>query len=174
MKHLSVTRPVCLLLAAVLVLALGTVGCGESAGPLGTTGGQQTTTGQESTTTAPGKTTTEPGGTTATTSAGPYLPIGGAPIEQLTPEQRVGAYPLFEWTAVPDAAFYILLVFDTTGGAFWAWEGTATSVYLGGLDQPPTPGSMGPALDGPMTWAVIAFDAGNNLIASSAQRPITP
>ena len=105
---------------------------------------------------------------------GSLLLIGGTPIEQLTPDQGVGTYPLFEWTAVPGAARYLLFVFDADGVMFWAWEGTATSVYLGGLDQPPTPGGMGPALDVPMSWAVIAFDAGGNLVAGSPTRPIAP
>jgi hypothetical protein len=174
MKPLPVTRPVSLLLSSILALALGTPGCSDSAGPFETTTGQATTTGQESTTTGPAQTTTQAGGTTSTVPAAQFLPIGGTPIEQLTPEQGVSAYPLFEWTAVPDAARYLLFVFDTNGVMYWAWDGTATSVYLGGLDQPPTPGSMGPTLDGPMAWAVIAFDVGENLIASSTQRPITP
>ena len=114
------------------------------------------------------------GGTTTAASGEPFLPIAGPAIDQLTPEQGVGAYPLFEWSAVPDAARYLLFVFDTNGVTYWAWDGTATSVYLGGLYQPPTPGSMGPVLDGPMSWAVIAFDAGGTLLASSATKPIVP
>jgi hypothetical protein len=161
MKQLTVSRSVCLLLSAA-ALALGAFGCSASTGTF------------ESTTGAPAGTTTEPAGTTATIPAGPFLLGGGTAIEQLTPEQGVGAYPRFEWTAVPGAARYMLFVFDTNGAMFWAWEGSAASVYLGGLDQPPTPGSMGPALDGPMSWAVGAFDAGGTLIAGSSARPIAP
>ena len=168
MKPLSVVRPTCVLLSAALAVGLGTTGCSSSSGSFPTIGGQESTTG------APVGTTTEPGGTGATVPAGPYLLIGGPPLELLTPEQGAGAYPRFEWTAVPSAAHYMLFVFDTDGVMFWAWAGDATSVYLGGLDRPPTPGSMGPALDGPMSWAVIAFDAGQNLIASSVTRPIAP
>jgi hypothetical protein len=165
-KHLNASRPACLLLAATL--ALGAAGCGESAGSPETTGEQPTTTS------ASAETTTTAAGTSTSVSPGQFLLIGGTPIGQLTPEQGVGAYPLFEWTAVPGAARYMLFVFDVDGVMFWAWEGTATSVYLGGLDQPPTPGSMGPALDVPMSWAVVAFDAGDNLVAGSATRPIAP
>jgi len=171
-KHSSASRPACLLLAATL--ALGTAGCSESAESPETTGEQPTATGEQTTTSAPAETTTTLAGTSTNASAGQFLLIGGTPIGQLTPEQGVGAYPLFEWTAVPGAARYMLFVFDADGVMFWAWEGTATSVYLGGLDQPPTPGSMGPALDVPMSWAVIAFDAGGNLVAGSPTRPIAP
>ena len=172
MKYLTVSRAVCLLL--VVALALGAAGCGESARPPGTTGEQPTTSGQETTTSTPAESTTTSGGTSLAVPTGQFLLIGGTPIEQLTPDQGVGTYPLFEWTAVPGAARYLLFVFDADGVMFWAWEGTGTSVYLGGLDQPPTPGSMGPALDVPMSWAVIAFDAGGNLIAGSPTRPIAP
>ena len=170
MRHVTLPRWA-RLLAAATALALGTIGCGDSAGPFDTAGGQPSTTGAGATTSTAGATT---GSTRGTVASGQYLPIGGIPIELLTPEQGAGAYPLFEWTAVPDAAFYLLFVFDTDGVTYWAWDGTATSVYLGGLDQPPTPGSMGPVLDAPMSWAVIAFDAADNLIASSAERPIAP
>jgi hypothetical protein len=166
-KQLLARRPVCPILV-VGALALATLGCSAPDGP---TTSSESTVGQESTTSLPGETTTEPAGTTP---GGQFLLIGGTAIEQLTPEQGVGAYPLFEWTAVQGAARYMLFVFDTNGVMFWGWEGTATSVYLGGLDQPPTPGSMGPALDGPMSWAVIAYDAGGSLIASSAKRPVSP
>lgn len=172
MKHLTTSRAVCLLLA--VALTLGATGCGESARPPGTTGEQQTATGEQTTTSAPAETTTTLAGTNTSASEGQFLLIGGTPIEQLTPEQGVGAYPLFEWTVVPGAARYLLFVFDADGVMFWAWEGSATSVYLGGLDQPPTPGSMGPALDVPMSWAVIAFDAGGNLVAGSPTRTIAP
>jgi hypothetical protein len=171
MNHL--TRRL-VLLGAAGALVLGTIGCGDSAGPFDTAAGQPTTTGQATTTSTTGAATETTGQTDTTGTGGQYLPIGGTPIEQLTPEQGAGAYPFFEWAAVPEAAFSLLFVFDTNGVTYWAWEGTATSVYLGGLDQPPTPGSMGPVLDAPMTWAVIAFDATDNLIASSAARPIAP
>ena len=103
-----------------------------------------------------------------------FLTIPGASIALLTPETGVGPSPRFEWNAVPGAARYLLFVFDTNGQMFWGWDGTATSVYLGGLDNPPTPGTMGPVLDAPMTWAVIAYDAAGKLIASSPTRPIAP
>lgn len=159
------------LLAAAAVLALGTIGCSDSAGPFSTAAGQTSTTRQGATTSTAGGTTENSG---ETLPSGQYLPIGGTPIEQLTPEQGAGAYPIFEWAAVPDTAYYLLFVFDTNGIMYWAWEGTATSIYLGGLDQPPVPGSMGPVLDAPMTWAVVAFDSAGNPIASSAERPISP
>jgi len=173
MRHLTLPRSA-RLLAATAALALGTLGCGDSVGPFDTLGGQTSTTGQADTTSTDGATTESTWQTGTTGTGGQYLPIGGTPIELLIPEQGAGAYPLFEWSAVPDAAFYLLFVFDTNGVTYWAWEGTTTSVYLGGLDQPPTPGSMGPVLDVPMTWAVIAFDGDENLIASSAERPIAP
>lgn len=168
MKHLTRARP---LLVAAAALVLGTMGCGDSAEPFDPAGGQPTATAPGATTSTAAATT---GSTGETAPSGQYLPIGGTPIEQLTPESGAGAYPLFEWAAVPDAAFYLLFVFDASGVTYWAWEGMATSVYLGGLDQPPTPGSMGPVLDAPMTWAVVAFDAAENLIASSAKRAIAP
>lgn len=172
MKHHYVSRWCCLLLSAALVL--GAAGCGQSTEPSATTTQGSSTTGPESSSSAPAETTTQPTVTTAAGPAGQFQLVGGAPIELLTPEQGVGAYPLFEWTAVPDAARYLLFVFEADEVMYWAWEGTGTSVYLGGLDQPPTPGSMGPVLDVPMTWAVIALDGGGNLIAGSPTRSITP
>ena len=120
---------------------------------------------------AAGQATAAPGGRTP---SGPFLPIPGPAIGLLTPEQGVGPLPRFEWTPVTGAARYLLFVFDTSGQMYWGWEGTATSVYLGGLDRPPTPGRMGPTLDAPMSWAVVAYDAGGHLVASSPRRPIVP
>ena len=37
------------------------------------------------------------------------------------------------------AARYLLYVFHADGGAYWAWEGTATEIYLGGFDTEPDP-----------------------------------
>jgi hypothetical protein len=97
-----------------------------------------------------------------------------AEIVQLTPTEGAGAFPLFEWEAVDGAVTYVLLVFDTeNGSAYWAWEGEATSIYLGGAEVPLEDAS-GPVLLRPMSWSVLAFDAEGALVGVSAVRAIAP
>jgi len=68
---------------------------------------------------AAGQATAAPGGPTP---SGPFLPIPGPAIGQLTPEQGAPPLPRFEWTPVTGAARYLLFVFDASGQMYWGWE----------------------------------------------------
>ena len=68
----------------------------------------------------------------------------------------------------------MLYVFHADGGAYWAWEGDATQVMLGGFDAPPSDSADGPRLTEPMRWAVLAVDADDHFIASSPLRDVAP
>jgi hypothetical protein len=104
-----------------------------------------------------------------------FAPFAGLEsIELLTPTQGAGTKPLFEWSPVEGAARYALLVYFPDGEPYWAWTGAETSVYLGGGHEAPPEDAAGPSLVEGMSWAVLAFDGENNLIASSATRPIAP
>ncbi len=73
-----------------------------------------------------------------------------------------------------DATRYTLLLLETDGKPYWAWEGAETSVYLGGGSEPPPEDSAGPILLRPMQWYVLAFDADGKIIAYSEKQPIAP
>ena len=105
----------------------------------------------------------------------PFVPFSGLEtIELLTPASGVGQKPNFEWSAVDGAASYTLFVNFSDGQPYWTWSGEATSIYLGGYDSPPPADAAGPILLDGMSWAVIAFNAEANVIASSNLRPISP
>ncbi len=105
----------------------------------------------------------------------PYLPFSGlTSIELLTPANGAGEKPLFEWAAVEGAARYSLILQFTDGQPYWAWSGSQTSVYLGGTHSPPAAEAAGPALQPGMAWAVLAFDAQQNIIAASQLQAISP
>ena len=103
------------------------------------------------------------------------LPVPGiTEITLTTAESGVGSKPLFAWEPLPAAATYQLVVYDADGRAYWAWEGSATSVYLGGGDTPPPENSSGPMLGEGMSWAVLAFDDAGAPIGTSVIRSISP
>jgi hypothetical protein len=105
----------------------------------------------------------------------PFLPFSGLEqIELLTPTSGVGEKPLFEWSAAPGASSYALFLYFSDGNPYWAWSGESTSIYLGGYASAPPADAAGPILVDGMTWAVIAFDASENVIASSEKQPISP
>lgn len=95
-------------------------------------------------------------------------------VKLLTPVDGAGEKPLFAWEAVSGAGYYQLVVFDEAGKPYWAWEGNGTQIHLGGTqDQPPLE-SSGPVIESGYSWAVIAYDAQGNVLASSDVRPISP
>jgi hypothetical protein len=69
---------------------------------------------------------------------------------------------------------YTLVLYTTDRKPYWAWDGTASSVYLGGSDTAPRDDSAGPVLSTGMSWAVMAFDGDDQLIGCSVLRPISP
>jgi hypothetical protein len=95
-------------------------------------------------------------------------------ITLTTPEEGAGVKPQFAWEPVDGAARYTLVLYTAGGDPYWAWDGAATSVYLGGSDTEPREDSAGPVLSPGMSWAVMAFDGDNRLIGSSVLRPISP
>lgn len=105
----------------------------------------------------------------------PYLPFKGVPaIELLTPASGAGERPLLEWAAVEGAARYSLIVQSSDGQPYWAWSGRQTSVYLGGTHSLPSAEAAGPTLQPGMVWAVLAFDAQQQIIAASLLQSISP
>jgi hypothetical protein len=108
----------------------------------------------------------------------PAQPLLAAPglgsIKLLTPLEGGGIRPLLAWDAVPGAERYQLLVFDEADQSYWAWEGGKTQVYMGGTEAQPAEDASGPSITAGYTWAVVAYDAAGNILASSGTRPISP
>jgi hypothetical protein len=108
-------------------------------------------------------------------SGAPVLDIAGVgEVELLTPAEGVGIKPLFEWAAVEGVQRYLLILRDANGETYWAWNGSATSIYLGGVSEQPSDDAEGPRLEAGMAWAVFALDSEGEVIASSELRPISP
>ena len=161
MKH---TRP----MIALVVLFFMVVACGRSAGgnesnpmtgPTLESGGQA-----ESPTKAP----TEVLGELFLSASG----IGR--INLLTDVQSAGEKPLFKWEPVSGTDRYQLMVFDEAGEPYWAWEGAQTQVYMGGSESQPPADSSGPSVGAGYSWAVVAYDASGQILASSEIKPISP
>jgi hypothetical protein len=89
-------------------------------------------------------------------------------------EHGAGTAPTFRWTAVPGAARYQLFVRDAQGRPIWAWEGTDTSVRLGGLSIDLPAAAPGPRLTPGATWLVLALGADGKVRAVSEVRPASP
>ncbi|NOH12362.1 MAG: hypothetical protein HND51_12015 [Chloroflexi bacterium] len=108
-------------------------------------------------------------------SSGLFFDLDGIEeIEILTPTEGVGLKPLFEWRPVTGATNYLLVLQDALEQTYWTWRGSSTSIYLGGVATAPPEDAAGPVLQTDMTWAVVALDAGDNVIASSRLRSISP
>ena len=162
--------------ALILVLALAAAACSatspedatsppreESTSPTATIVGESTSTS-----------TTTLDTTTTTTVIDEELFLEGLDvpeIEQLTPRSGGGHRPLLEWVPVAGSASYELTFFDQEGFLYWAWTGTETSVYLGGVSAPD--GTPGPAALEGMSWAVVALDQAGSVIAQSKVRSIS-
>lgn len=82
-------------------------------------------------------------------------------IGPLTAE--VGSVPTFEWSPVDGAALYRLAVLGPAG-PIWAWEGSATSINLGGLSGDRPKEMPGPVVLAGTSWSVVALgDSGEVL-----------
>jgi len=158
------------LLVAVGVLLLTTAcstgdGGAEPAPPTtATTATAQSSTVQKATT------------TTTTTSIAPQnepLLVGADPVIQLTPTEGVGVRPNLDWEAVEGADSYFLVVKDDAGVPYWAWDGSETSVPLGGAAFPEDYGN-GPTIGPGYTWSVSAYAADGTFLAISGDRPVSP
>jgi hypothetical protein len=94
-------------------------------------------------------------------------------IDLLTSEAGGGVRPQLVWEPIDQAFFYNVVVLDPTGRGYWGWEGTVTSVHVGG-EPVITEGLSGPSVISGMTWQVAAYDSELNLIALSHMQPIAP
>ena len=152
----------------LLVAAACSTGDGDAeSAPSATaaTAAASSSTGQQATTT-----------TTTTTSVAPQnepLLVGAAPVIQLTPTEGVGPRPTLDWEAVEGAGSYFLVVKDDAGEAYWAWEGSETSIPLGGAEFPEDYGN-GPTIGPGYTWSVSAYTSDGTLLAISGDRPVSP
>jgi hypothetical protein len=80
-----------------------------------------------------------------------------------------GPAPVFAWDAVDGAATYRLSVLGPDGPR-WAWEGDATSIRYGGVED----GQAGPAIVAGSWWSVSAMDPSGELVAASVLRRVSP
>lgn len=102
-------------------------------------------------------------------------PAGVAEVRLVGPaEHGAGSAPTFRWMAVPDATRYQLFVRDAQGRPIWAWEGTDTSVRLGGLSIDLPAGAPGPRLTPGATWLVLALGPDGKVRAISEVRSANP
>lgn len=99
--------------------------------------------------------------------------LGIPGLALLTPMSGAGPRPELAWEPVDGAFFYNVVVLDPTGRGYWGWEGTDTSVHVGG-EPVIKEGLSGPSVIDGMTWQVSAYDSDQNLIALSHQQPIAP
>lgn len=89
-------------------------------------------------------------------------------------EDGAGKVPTFKWKRVDDATTYRLAVLDADGDAAWAWQGTKTSVVLGGVKNRPPKGEAGPIITDGARWSVVALDADGAVVAASRFRDVSP
>jgi hypothetical protein len=114
-------------------------------------------------------------GPPATPASHLATPAGMSEVRLTAPPERgAGTAPTFRWDAVDGVDRYQLFVRDAQGRAIWAWEGTGTSVRLGGLSIDLPAGAAGPRLTAGATWLVLALGADGRVRAVSAVRPTNP
>lgn len=99
--------------------------------------------------------------------------FGLVPAETVTPESGGGTRPLLEWEAVDGAHMYSVVLLTPSGEAYWAWEGTATAVHVGGEPQLEE-FAAGPSVVPGMSWSVAAYDDEFHVIAVSQRMEISP
>jgi len=173
-----------------LVLAAGVflvTACATSEGGAGSAPATTSATTTTSTS-APQQVTTTTSATTATSTSAPQqatstttsvapqnepLLVGADPVIQLTPKEGAGLRPTLDWEGVEGAGSYFLVVKDDVGAAYWAWEGSETSIPLGGAEFPQDHGN-GPTIGPGFTWSVSAYDVDGTFLAISGDRPVSP
>jgi hypothetical protein len=94
-------------------------------------------------------------------------------VTLLTATSGGGERPLLDWEPVDGAAWYQAIVVTSGGDTYWTWPTEDTAVFVSGVESDVTT-SPGPRIAQGMTWAVLAFDDTNLLIAQSNHRPIEP
>ena len=104
----------------------------------------------------------------------PLLP--GLELDEVlltTPLSGGGLRPLLAWGPANSAAYYAVKLYAPDGSPYWAWQGTATQIHVGG--EPVLEDyAEGPFVVDGMTWGVIAYDEEWAPIAASERRPIGP
>jgi hypothetical protein len=172
--------------AGILALTLALVACGDDdSGPTASTdntGGETTAstdnTGGE-TTASTDNTGGETTASTATTAVpGPVGPplLPGLELDEVlltTPLSGEGLRPLLVWAPADSAIYYAVKLYAPDGSPYWAWQGTATQIHVGG-EPALEDHAEGPFVVDGMTWGVIAYDEEWAPIAASERRPIGP
>ncbi len=81
--------------------------------------------------------------------------------------------PELAWEPVAGAVRYEVTLFAPDGYGYWAWQGTATSVHVGGEPQL-LADAAGPTAVTGMTWQVLAIGPDGAVIALSERTAIGP
>jgi hypothetical protein len=115
-------------------------------------------------------TTSGPAGAKPTTATFDPLKLPG--VGRMSAEAEPGPRPHFSWDAVDGAASYSVVVQDLKGRPLWAWRGVETSVFLGGVVEPPRD-SILPVLDARAQWQVLANGADGSIIGASKRRVVS-
>jgi len=95
-------------------------------------------------------------------------------IRPTDPTHGRGLRPVLSWPAVAGAASYRVVVLDSGRRPYWAWQGEATSVRVGGAPKRVPRMTTGPRVTKGGAWTVAAFDAAGRPLALSAARPVSP
>ncbi len=165
-----------LLAVGVVLVATACSAGGDDTESVPSTSSTTTSTSSSTTQQVATTATTTTAATTTTTSIAPQsepLLIGAAPVIQLTATEGVGVRPTLGWEAVEGADSYFLVVKDDAGAAYWAWDGSETSIPLGGADFPEDFGN-GPTIGPGYTWSVSAYAEDGTFLAISGDRPLSP
>ena len=97
------------------------------------------------------------------------LPIAQGPAEVIALSVEDGiepSRPIVSWAPIDGAQRYELLVRTASGELYWVWQGTATTIPIGGAPQL-GPNTAGAALAPGMTWYVVAIGEDGLPIAQS-------
>ncbi len=98
---------------------------------------------------------------------------GLAAVQLQTPSSGGGPRPTLVWSGVPGADVYFVTLFTPSGTAYWAWQGSATSVELGDGSGPLPANAPGPKVADGMSWQVLAYASDGSLLAASERTPIS-
>ena len=171
---MTTRRPRVLLLAVGVLLVVAA--CSSTDGDAETPDVTSAATTDVSSTTAPSATQETTATQQATTTLAPQaesLLTGANPVIQITPTEGVGLRPVLSWEAIEGAGSYFLVVKDDAGAAYWAWQGSETSVPLGGAEFPENYGN-GPTIGPGYMWSVSAYATDGTILAISGDLPVSP
>lgn len=152
--------------AGTCLIALALAACSTTASESEATTTDEISSDPTTTVAAEAETTTE-------TTIGVAPPDLQLPAIETTPATAGGPRPELNWEPVPDAALYLVTVFDPSGAPYWAWQGETKSVHVGGEPQL-RPEAAGPSVIEGMSWEVIALDGDLALLAASERQDLSP